>query len=122
MGNPNAQKKLKAAVIGLGNVGILFDDDPKRKVSGEIWTHFSAYQRLETLYDLIAVVDPDISKFDRARIRIPHVLCFPSIEEMLSKIQVDVASICTSDELHLKCLEPMLGHVKGIFLEKTDFL
>lgn len=118
MGNPKALQKLKAAIVGLGKVGIVFDDDPKRKASGEIWTHFSAYQRLDEFYDIVAVVDSDISKFDRARTRIPHILCFSSVEEMLSEIEVDVVSICTPDALHLTCIKSMVGHVKGIFLEK----
>jgi len=111
-------RKLKAAIVGLGNVGILFDEDPRRKASGEIWTHFSAYKRLERLYDLVAVVEPDIARIEKAKIRQPQVMCFPSVEEMLSRVQVDVVSICTPDALHLKCLELLVGHVKGIFLEK----
>lgn len=118
MRNPQALQKLRAAIVGLGKVGIQFDDDPKRQASGEIWTHFSAYQKFQEVFELVAVVDSDISKFDRARARIPHILCFSSVEEMLSKIEVDVVSICTPDALHLACIKPMVGHVKGVFLEK----
>jgi predicted dehydrogenase len=112
------QKKLKSAIIGLGQVGILFDQDEKRQKSGGIWTHFSAYQKLDTLYELVAVVDSDTSKFPYVKRRLPHVSCFSSIEEMLYNVQVDVASICTPDAMHLKCLSDLIGKVKGVFLEK----
>jgi predicted dehydrogenase len=113
-----SHKRLRSAIVGLGQVGLLFDEEPERKNSGEIWTHFSAYQTLKSLYDLVAVVDPDESKLERASKRDPNLACFLSIEKMLSNTQVDVVSICTPDSIHLSCLHALLGAVRGIFLEK----
>ena len=112
------KKKLKAAIIGLGQVGILFDEDEKRRNASELYTHFSAYQTLEEIYDLVAVVDSDISKFEFAKNRIPDIACFSSIENMLIKKEIDVVSICTPDDSHLQCLQLLIGKVKGVFIEK----
>ncbi len=111
-------KKLRAAIIGLGNVGILFDEDEKRRNASELYTHFSAYQSLEEVYDLVAVVDSDISKFEVVKKRNPDIACFSSIEEMLMKTEIDVVSICTPDAFHLQCLQLLIGKVRGVFIEK----
>ena len=63
----------------------MFDEDVKRRNASELYTHFSAYQTLEEIYDLVAVVDSDISKFEFAKNRIPDIACFSSIENMLIK-------------------------------------
>lgn len=112
------KSRFKAAIVGIGNVGLLFDEDPKRRRTGEIWTHFSAYERLEDRYDLVAVVDPDATKLHLAKNRNPKITCFSSIEKMLAASPVDVVSVCTPDAAHLECLESLADRVKGIFLEK----
>ena len=55
--------RLKIAIVGLGQIGLLFDEEPKRQEVGEIWTHLSAYLKLEELYEVVAAVDTDPSKF-----------------------------------------------------------
>ncbi len=110
--------KLKVAIVGLGQIGLLFDEEPKRKKLGEIWTHLSAYLKLGDLYEIVAAVDTDPTKFSLIKKRIPTVKCFLSIEEMLDSFEIDVVSVCTPDLYHLKCLRALVGRVKGIFLEK----
>ena len=110
--------KLKVAVVGLGQVALLFDEEPKRQKSGEIWTHLSAYLKLQDLYEVVAAVDTDPSKFHVIKKRISGIKCFLSIEEMLDNIDIDVVSVCTPDLSHLQCLRALVGRVRGIFLEK----
>ena len=114
------ENKLKAAIVGLGQVGLIFDEEPERKKSGEVWTHFTAYQILAHLYELVAVVDPDEVKHEIAKSRKPDLTCFRSVKEMLSFCDsgIDVVSICTPDTYHLSCIEPLIGKVKAVFLEK----
>jgi hypothetical protein len=40
-GASGAPKRYRAAIIGLGQIGNQFDDDPKRSV---VWTHAGAYE------------------------------------------------------------------------------
>ena len=70
------QNKLKVAIVGLGQVGLLFDEEPKRQKSGEIWTHLSAYLKLHDLYEVVAAVDTDPSKFHVIKRRISGIKCF----------------------------------------------
>lgn len=111
-------KKLKVAIVGLGQVGLLFDEEHKRQKSGEIWTHLSAYLKLQDLYEVVAAVDTDPSKFNAIKKRIPGIRCFLTIEEMLDNFDIDIVSICTPDLYHLQCLRDIVGRVRGIFLEK----
>ena len=62
--------RFRSAIVGLGQVGMMFDKDPKRK---GVWTHFRAYERLEELYDLVAVCDPDVQKLQCAMER--RIIC-----------------------------------------------
>ena len=110
--------RLKVAIIGLGKIGILFDEEPKRQEAGEIWTHLSAYLKLEELHEVVAAVDTDSSKFHVINKRISGIRCFLSIEEMLDNVDIDVVSVCTPDSYHLTCLRALVGRVRGIFLEK----
>ncbi|MFC1822872.1 Gfo/Idh/MocA family protein [Thermodesulfobacteriota bacterium] len=110
--------RLRAAIVGLGQVGIRFDLEPDRFQSGEIWTHFSAYEKLESYYELVAAVDPDRDKWGIAKKRKHDLACFPSIEDLLENAEIDVVSICTPDSLHFECLGQTLDRVHGIFLEK----
>ena len=76
-----SSEKLKVAIVGLGQIGLLFDEEPKRQELGEIWTHVSAYLKLGELYEIVAAVDTDPSKFSLIKKRIPKVKCYLSIED-----------------------------------------
>ena len=112
-------KKLKACIIGLGQVGIKFDLEEERRGCGEIWTHFSAYENLKDKFDLVAVVDPDESSWKYAVERLPNIRCFHAIEDLLqSNLDLDVVSICSPDDFHFSNLESIIDHVDSVFLEK----
>lgn len=107
--------RLRSAIAGLGRVGLLFDDDEKRR---GIWTHFSAYERLDDRYDLVAVCDPDEERRERAIARRPTLRAYPSLEELLDSEEVDVLSVCTPDAAHATQVEAAAGRVRAVICEK----
>lgn len=112
-------KKLKACIIGLGQVGIKFDLEEERKSSETIWTHFSAYEKLNNKYELVVAVDPDKNSWEFAKQRKLDIQCFATIEDMVaSNIAIDVVSICSPDQFHFNNLKHIMPYAKGIFLEK----
>jgi predicted dehydrogenase len=107
--------RLRAAISGLGRVGLLFDDDEKRR---GVWTHFSAYERLAERYDLVAVCDLDPDRRERALARRPSLRAYASLEELLDAEQLDVLSVCTPDAVHAAQVEAAAGHVRAVVCEK----
>jgi predicted dehydrogenase len=110
--------RLRAAIVGLGQVGMLFDQEAERTSHGEHWTHFSAYEALKSTYTLVAVVDPDIKKRQLAVARNPKLRAYGNVEDLLSSMKIDVVSVCTPDETHLNMLEKLTDKCAAIFLEK----
>ena len=110
--------RLRAAIVGLGQVGMGFDEEPARKASGEVWTHFSAYGRLPQSYDLIAATDPDPAKRAAAVARKPGLAVFDSVEAMLDAAAPDVVSVCTPDATHLAVGRALAGRTLALFMEK----
>lgn len=105
----------RAAIVGLGQVGMLFDDDPSRH---RTWTHFSAYERLSDRFELVAVCDPDPDRRARAEDRLQAVRAFATLDEMLDAEPVDVISICTPITLHAPQIEECAPHARAIVCEK----
>ncbi len=104
-----------AAVVGLGQVGLLFDDDAKR---AGIWTHVSAYERYAARFDLIAACDPDLTRRAKAQNRFPALRCYATLEEMMQAERLDVVSLCTPPDMHLGQIEMLAGRVRAIICEK----
>jgi predicted dehydrogenase len=111
-------KRFRAAIVGLGQVGLLFDEEVERKASGEVWTHFTAFQKLPTLFDLVAAVEPDMQRHSAALRRQPGLRIYPTLSAMVANEQLDVVSVCTPDASHLEVVDGLIGHCRGIFLEK----
>lgn len=110
---------LNVCIIGLGQVGIKFDLEEDRVSGNEVWTHFTAYERLKDKYKIIAVVDPDKHSWQLVKNRGYCVNFFTNIKEFMdSGVVVDVVSICSPDEFHYYHINKMLPLVKGVFLEK----
>lgn len=111
-------RRLRSAIAGLGQVGMLFDEEPERRASGEVWTHFTAYERLAERYDLVAAVDTDPGRRAMAEARRPGLCTYDSVAAMLAAGAPDVVSVCTPDAVHLDVVRQLAGSVRGIFLEK----
>jgi UDP-N-acetylglucosamine 3-dehydrogenase len=105
----------RAAIVGLGQVGLLFDSDARR--SG-VWTHFTAYERMSLHFDLVSVCDPDNSRHSLAKQRKPTLNCYDSLEELLNGQQIDIVSLCTPPHLHAEQIVQCAGRVKAIICEK----
>jgi len=109
------QQPFAAAIVGLGQVGMMFDLDPKR--SG-VWTHFTAYERLSDRFDLVAVCDVVPERLRLASERRSALRCYERMGDLLINERLDVISICTPPEFHLPQLEVALPHVKAAICEK----
>ena len=91
--------KMDAVIIGLGNVGFLFDEDPDRIKSNEIgWTHFTAYSSLSKLYNISAVIDQDFKKLSLVKNNRDEVSVKNSLE--------NITKVCsTNDNLVIPIIE-----------------
>jgi predicted dehydrogenase len=107
-------KRLRSGIVGLGQVGLLFDEDPKRR---GVWTHFSAYERLARHFDLVAVCDIDPVRRKKALDR-RNVRAYESLETMLAEETLDVVSLCTPLDLHAQQILQCAGRVRAIVCEK----
>ena len=109
------EQRLRAAIIGLGQIGNQFDDDPKRTA---IWTHAGAYRSVSAV-ELIAGADPDETRLHRFMKRRNVSAGYCDYQEMLQKESIDLLSICSPTELHYTMvLAGVQARVKAIFCEK----
>lgn len=112
---PEGLSRCRAAIIGLGQIGNQFDDDPKRT---EIWTHAGAYAAVPEV-ELVAGADTDSDRLRRFldRRRVPNG--YRDYREMLRSEKIHLLSICSPTALHHKMvLEGVGAGVKAIFCEK----
>jgi len=107
--------KLKAGIIGLGNIGSLFDEDPKRKA---VWSHAGAYLASHKV-EIIAGADTDSNRLDKFSRRCPHAGLYQDYREMLSDNRLDIVSICTPTASHFKIFSRATSSdIKAVFCEK----
>lgn len=104
-------KKYKAAVLGAGNIGAMFDS-PSQK---ECLTHAHAY-KTHPDFELVGIFDSDIKKAEKAA----RLWKVPEWGEGIPRDEkFDVISVAVSDESHYPVLKQLAK--KGfdiIFLEK----
>ena len=111
----SAAQPYRAGVIGLGLIGNLFDEDPKRK---EIWTHTGAYLALPNV-SLAAGADSDAGRQNSFVKRSVTAKAYLSYWEMFQSEQIDIVSICTPTSLHHEmALAAVRAGVRAIFCEK----
>ncbi|MFH1664877.1 MAG: Gfo/Idh/MocA family oxidoreductase [Candidatus Omnitrophota bacterium] len=106
----------RAAVIGCGRIGFVFDEDPKRRYPA---THVAAYSRVDRV-ELAAVCDLNRELVDKCATKWGIPAGYTDLGEMLSKEKPDIVSICTPPETHSNILKTVVKHkgIKGIFCEK----
>src|SRR5438094_3492640 len=113
-GTSRAPKRYRAAIIGLGQIGNQFDDDPKRSV---VWTHAGAYGSVPEV-ELIAGADPDANRLDRFLDRRKVQGGYRDYQQMLRDEAIDLLSVCSPTELHFPMvLDGVRAGVKAIFCE-----
>ena len=99
--------KLRAAIVGLGQAGSRFDEEPR----GSVWSHAGAFLALSDDYELIAGVDPDAENRRRFATRCPGVSVFPDAESIRG-LDIDVVSIATPPSARLAVFRAILGGVR----------
>lgn len=109
------QPQYRAGIIGLGQIGNLFDDDPKRK---EIWTHAGAYLALPNV-TLAAGADSDEDRRRRFLYRSVTANAYVDYRSMLQAENLHILSVCTPTALHYDMvLAGVRAGVRAIFCEK----
>lgn len=109
-------KKYMAAIVGLGNIGWLYDEVNNKEKKGHL-THSGAYLKEP---NVILAGGVSINKKESLKFKQKfNVPVFESIPEMLQSISPDIISICSPTEHHFHhtqlCLE---NGIPMIWLEK----
>ncbi|MCR5477079.1 MAG: Gfo/Idh/MocA family oxidoreductase [Lachnospiraceae bacterium] len=109
----------KAAVLGLGRIGLLYEAEPQRPHPS---THVAAYEMSEG-FELVCGIDGDPSKEALLKDAAPRAAYFPSLEEAMAAgalKDIDVVSICTPPDTHLPLVRRLLqaGTSRILFCEK----
>lgn len=106
---------VRAAIIGLGQIGSRFDEDPKRT---GVWSHAGAYAQVSEVR-LVAGADTDRGARDRFVARRGIAAVYEDYRALLAQEQPDLVSICSPTHLHAEMtLAAVEAGVKGIFCEK----
>ena len=71
-------------------------------------------------FDLVAVADVDLARFDRLQQRFPKVRVYQDWRELLAKEQKNIDSVNVSTPDHMHCLIAMeaLKHGKSVYVQK----
>ncbi|MEO5955064.1 MAG: Gfo/Idh/MocA family oxidoreductase [Nitrospiraceae bacterium] len=105
----------RAGIIGLGQIGNLFDEDPKRT---EIWTHAGAYLALPDVV-LAAGADSDAGRRNSFLKRSAGAKAYREYRDMFGAEGLDVVSVCTPTALHhAMVLAAVKAGVRAVFCEK----
>lgn len=109
-------EKYKAAVIGLGQIGLTYDFDPKRERPS---SHVLAYT-LHPAITLVAAADARKKQEQVLSKLAPGVKFYQSMSELLQNNEIDIISICTPPSHHLSAIQHILQNsaAKIIFCEK----
>jgi predicted dehydrogenase len=102
--NPS-DSRVRAAVIGLGQAGSRFDEEPGRKA---IWSHVGAYlERADrlALVGAVEVAPPNAAAF---RARCPNVPVYADVEKLIAEQRPHIISICTPASNHAEILFKLL--------------
>jgi predicted dehydrogenase len=105
-----------ATVIGLGQIGLMYDFDPKRERPS---SHTLAY-KLNSKIQYLAASDTRPEQAEFLGKIAPEVKFYQNAREMLTKHPVDIVSVCTPPGNHLEAVKTAL-HLAApriIFCEK----
>ena len=81
-------------MIGLGQVGTRFDEEPRPGV----WSHAGAYLANGERFTLVGGADIDAGNRDRFAARCPDAGVYAAPREMVERLRPDVLSLCTPPE------------------------
>ena len=110
-----AKNTFKVGLIGCGQVGSTFDDDPKRKY---VSTHLGAYKYVKDT-NVIAVCDTNRKRLQKCQAKWNIPRGYNDYKKMLQKEKLDIVSICTPTDTHYAILKDAANfHLKAVFCEK----
>ena len=106
-------KKIKVAVIGVGRIGMLLEQDKKRLKPA---THFGMWNTNKKA-QLVAVCDEDLSKEKIVKKLNKKVIFYEDAKKMLNETKPEIVSISTWKNTHFKfCKMCIENKVKTIVL------
>ncbi len=111
---------LNVALIGIGNIGLLYDDDISDKKKA--LSHIKAIY-LHKEFDLKYVVDINNRHIDKVKRFFPEVDFYNDHKTLLSKNDIDILVIATPTNTHLNILNEFKNkkNIKLFFIEKPLF-
>lgn len=106
---------VQAAVIGLGNIGLMYDVPLK----GKPLSHVLAYH-LHPEIELVAAVGTRPEQGELLSLAAPEAAFYTDLQAMLRAHQPDIISICTPTSVRYELIKTVLEQSKAriIFLEK----
>ncbi|OHB19952.1 MAG: hypothetical protein A2666_02260 [Parcubacteria group bacterium RIFCSPHIGHO2_01_FULL_47_10b] len=112
-------KKIKVALVGLGDIAHAYEDNPNVVRRIRIPTHYAAL-RHDKRYELVAACDSKKSARDRFRRKVGRrVHMYGSLAQMLGHSTIDLLVIATPTPTHFSVgMEAMRAGVRAIFCEK----
>lgn len=108
---------LKAAVIGLGKAGSMFDEEPRPSV----WSHTGAFLALQDEYQVVGGADTLPEAVEKFRRRCPDALASDDMLAMIAATKPDVVSVSTPPRDRAQLVEKLLSvhRPKVIICEKA---
>ena len=87
--------------------------------SGQAFSDIAAFAK-HPAFDLVAVADVDLARFERVQQRFPRVRVYQDWREMLDKERANIDSVNVSTPDHMHCLIAMEAMKRGkpVYVEK----
>jgi len=107
----------RVVIVGLGQIGSRFDEEPGRR---SVWSHAGAYLAAVDEFTIVGACDPDAECRARFARRCPDTPLFASLDDMMATVKFEVASICTPASSHPIVMQRLLSapSVRLIWCEK----
>lgn len=111
---------LNVAVIGIGNIGLLYDQDFDDK--SKVLSHIKAIN-LHQHFTLKYIVDIDITHLKTVKSIFPKVVFYNNYKKLLDKEDIDILVIATPTHTHFTILNAfqLNKRIKLFFIEKPLF-
>ncbi len=108
----------RAGIVGLGNIGLLFDLDERARRRYLYPTHASVYQA-HPRTQLVAACDRDVARREELRQHYNVEFLFDEVDEMLRNQALDILSVCVPAEVQDEVVRAAIRRsIRLIFCEK----
>ena len=109
-------KKIKCIIVGLGRIGMLYDNNNFPK---QIWTHTKSISK-DSKFHLFAGIDKNLKNLNVFKKRYKNALAFKTIEDIPKHISTDICIVSTPGDNHFHTIRKIINkfNPKLIFCEK----